>query len=298
MKGIFKAIIIAGMLSVSVAACSKVPAGNVGVKVYLLGSSKGVDNEVLGPGRYWIGWNEDLYLFPTFTQNFVWTEADQAESPGNEELVFQDSQGLVIRADVGISYAIDPDSVSQIFQKYRRGVDEITKVYLRNMVRDALVSEASTMKVDVIYGAGKEDLMKRVEDRVRAQVEPIGIKIERIYWIGSMRLPENVVQLINDKIGAAQKTAQRQQEIEEEKAKAQKKIEAAKGDAESIRLKAIAQAEANRIISESLTEELVSYKALETWDGVLPKITGGATPFVSADKMLEEAPKKEVAVTR
>ena len=42
----------------SVAACSYVPAGNVGIKVNLLGGDKGVDSEVLGVGRYWIGWNE------------------------------------------------------------------------------------------------------------------------------------------------------------------------------------------------------------------------------------------------
>ena len=47
----------------------KVPAGNVGIKVYLLGGEKGVDAEQKGPGRYWIGWNEDLYLFPTYKQN-------------------------------------------------------------------------------------------------------------------------------------------------------------------------------------------------------------------------------------
>lgn len=51
--------------------CSKVEAGHVGVKVYLLGRDKGVDSEVLGVGRYWIGWNEDLYLFPTYQQTKV-----------------------------------------------------------------------------------------------------------------------------------------------------------------------------------------------------------------------------------
>ena len=34
-------------------ACSKVPTGHVGLKVYLLGN-RGVDQEVLGVGRYFI----------------------------------------------------------------------------------------------------------------------------------------------------------------------------------------------------------------------------------------------------
>ena len=61
--------------------CSKVEAGYVGVKVYLLGGSKGVDSEVVGVGRYWVGWNEELYKFPTFQQTVVWDAADTKESP-------------------------------------------------------------------------------------------------------------------------------------------------------------------------------------------------------------------------
>ena len=44
MKSIFKALIVAGLVLFA-AACSKVPAGYVGVKVYLLGGSKGVDQK-------------------------------------------------------------------------------------------------------------------------------------------------------------------------------------------------------------------------------------------------------------
>src|SRR5690349_12532096 len=104
------------------AACSKVPAGNVGIKAYLLGGSKGVDTEELGPGRYYIGVNEELYLFPTFTQNYTWAKDCQEGDCANEELGFQTVEGLAVTADVGISYRIDPSKAALIFQKYRKGV--------------------------------------------------------------------------------------------------------------------------------------------------------------------------------
>ena len=65
-----------GMLS----SCSKVPAGFVGVKYYLLGTEKGISSEELSPGRYYIGWNEELYLFPTFNQNKTWTSDENEDS--------------------------------------------------------------------------------------------------------------------------------------------------------------------------------------------------------------------------
>lgn len=56
------------MCTFVIRSCAKVEAGYVGVRVNLLGGNKGVDSEVLGVGRYWIGWNQELYLFPTFQQ--------------------------------------------------------------------------------------------------------------------------------------------------------------------------------------------------------------------------------------
>ena len=45
-----KWILLALLLILIVIGCSKVPAGYVGVKVYLLGTSKGVDSEEVGVG--------------------------------------------------------------------------------------------------------------------------------------------------------------------------------------------------------------------------------------------------------
>ena len=129
-----KKVLALGLAAGALAACSTVPAGHVGVKVYLLGGSKGVDSEELGVGRYWIGMNEELYLFPTFMQNYVWTKEETEGSPTDESLSFQTADGMTANADIGISYSIDPTKVTAIFQKYRRGVDEITDTFLRNMV--------------------------------------------------------------------------------------------------------------------------------------------------------------------
>lgn len=273
--------LLMGLLVATVAACSKVPAGHVGVKVYLLGGDKGVDSEELGVGRYWIGFNEELYLFPTFMQNYVWTADSRAGSETDESISFQTADGMTANADVGISYSIDPTMVTSIFQKYRRGVDEITDTFLRNMVSDALVKEASNKNIEFVYGAGKADLIAAVQKSVAEQVGPIGIKIEKIYWVGDIRLPPTVIDSINAKNVATQKAQQRQNEVAQAKAEADKKIEEARGEAESILKVAEAQAKANDLLARSITDELVRYRALEKWDGVLPRMTGeGAIPFI------------------
>lgn len=249
--------------------CSTVPAGHVGVKVYLLGTSKGVDHEVLPIGRYWIGWNEKLYLFPTFQQNYVWTASSHEGSAHDESITFQTKEGMSINMDVGISYSLDPKQVATVFQKYRRGVDEITDIFLRNAVRDAINENGSRYVVEDVYGSKKSEFLKSVEKDVRDEVGPIGIEIDRIYIVGAMRLPENVLAALNGKIQATQDAQRAQNQVAMARAEAEKAIAIAKGEAE-----------ANRVKQASLSESLIKYEAIQKWDGKLPQVTGGGMPFI------------------
>lgn len=276
-----KNLLLVCLLALFASACSKVPAGNVGVKVYLLGGNKGVESEQLGVGRYWIGWNEELYLFPTFAQNYVWTKSKAEGSENDESISFQTVEGMSVNADVGITYSVRPEKVSVIFQKYRKQLDEITDVYLRNMVRDAFVSVASTKPVEDVYGAGKEQLLKKVEAYVRDQCGDL-FNIERIYLVGDLRLPPQVTQALNAKIQATQQAQQVENEIRAAKAEAEKKIAQADGEARSILVVAEAQAKANKVLAASLTDEFVRYQALKQWNGILPTtmLPNGSVPFV------------------
>lgn len=280
-KGFVFGIIIIGFGMFGLTSCSKVPAGNVGVVVHMLGGEKGVDVEEKGVGRYWLGINDELFLFPTFTQNDTW-EGEK------ESIMFQTKEGLNVNADIGISYHIDPNKVTAVFQKYRKGINEISEIYLRNMVRDALVKAASTQDVETVYGQGKAELLTKVEESVRKEVEPIGIVVEHLYWVGTLRLPDNVVQAINAKIGATQKAAQRENEIQQTKAEAQKAIEESRGvaesklavaraEAESIKIKGEAEASAIEAKSKALNAnpQLVQYEIARNWDGKLPETTMG-----------------------
>ena len=278
----FAKMMLIALLALTMVACSKVPAGHVGVKYYLLGGDKGVDSEELPPGRYWIGMNEELYLFPTFTQNYVWIKGVDDGSQTDESIGFQTKEGLTVNADIGISYAIDPEMVSAVFQKYRRGVEEITDTFLRNMVRDALVKAASRLPIESVYGSGKTDLIAEVEKTVRDQVDELGIKVERIYWIGELRLPREVVSAINAKITATQTAMLRRNEVEQAQAEADKERARAQGEADARLMLAKAEAESIQIKGEALRQNanLVQLMWVEKWNGQMPTYMlgdGGST---------------------
>ena len=265
-------------------ACSDVPSGYVGIKINKLGSDKGIENQTIPVGRYWLGWNEQLFIFPMFTQTQVWTKDRTEGSPNDDSMTFQTVEGLNVNTDIGITYSLEPSKVPVIFQKYRKGVSEITDTVLRSMVRDAMINSASTKQIESVYGAGKAELITEVEDMVRKQCAGIGINIEHVYWIGSLRLPESIEESINNKAKASQMTAQREQEIQQSKAEADKKIAEARGDSESTLLRANAEAQAIIIKGKAIAEnpQIIELSRIEKWDGRLPTtmIPNSAVPFL------------------
>lgn len=269
----FKLLIVLAFISL-LAACSKVPAGNVGVKFDLYGGDKGVTGEVVGPGKYWLGWNEEMYLFPTFTVNDSYIEKE-----GNH-ITFQDKDGTQIGADVGVAFSIPSDKADEVFQKYRKGVNEIVDTVLKNTIRNALNAETGKMEVSEIYGVGKEDLMKRTLARVQAELGPIGINVENIFWIGAMRLPDAITRAINAKIEATQKAQQRENELQTAKAQAEIEREKARGEADAKVIAAAGEAKANKMVSESVTKTLVEYIEAQRWNGSRATVIGAGAPIV------------------
>ena len=268
---------------------SKVEAGYVGVKVNLLGSNKGVDSEVLGVGRYWIGWNQELYKFPTFQQTAAWSKPSD---PTAGAFQFQSKEGLSLSADVSMSYKIDPEKVHILFQTYRRGLDEITDVYLYNSVRDTMVQYASSRTAENLYGEGKAAFIADVTAAVREKMKPVGIEIDYIAIVGNVWLPAQVKQAIDAKVQAGQLAAQRETEVATAKAEAEKAVATAEGEARSrkaiadanayvVLQEAKAQKQANEMLAKSITPELIEYNKMLRWDGKMPQVVGNNTPLLN-----------------
>ncbi|EPI3152282.1 SPFH domain-containing protein, partial [Escherichia coli] len=94
-KTLISAAIIFGSLCLT--GCDRVEPGNVGIKVNKLGDDKGV-GEVVGVGRYWTGWNTEVYIFPTFKQMKTY----------DDPFSFQMSDGTTIGYHIGVAYKVDP----------------------------------------------------------------------------------------------------------------------------------------------------------------------------------------------
>jgi len=256
-----------GILFLSWLLCfSLIKPGYVGVVVDLFGSSKGVESKELNVGMHWIAPWKKVYTFPIFEQNITWE--------GDHLFAFQTKEGMSVNAEIGITYHLDPSYVPVIFQKYRKGMHEISHIFIRNYIRDALNVQASKVQIEDLYSSGKEIFFKEVQAQVQKDLKPLGIEINRIYLINRFIFPQGVIAALNSKIEATQRAQQRENELREAEAEAKKIVAQAQGRAEAAILKAQAQAKANQVMSESLTGALITWEAIQKWNGVLPQVMG------------------------
>jgi regulator of protease activity HflC (stomatin/prohibitin superfamily) len=134
----FKLIVVLLMVLV-VAACGRVVPGEEGFLVNNWGSDKG-NIETLATGLHWYNpMKYDLRTYPLQLQNIAWEVA--ADDAG--AFSWNDKDGMVFQADIGIAYRVQPGASAAIFSKYRKGLDEVTTVDMRNRLQDAFNTAGS-----------------------------------------------------------------------------------------------------------------------------------------------------------
>jgi regulator of protease activity HflC (stomatin/prohibitin superfamily) len=271
-------------LSVGVTRCSKVDQGYVGLIVDLVGSEKSSIKTVT-PGFYWVGLQEEIYKFPVFKQTYVFTNDVQEGKPIKEGFSLQTADGLDFYANVGIIYMLDPLKVQDLFREYRMGIDEITHNYIKTILRNVFVECTSNKKIEDIYGAKKTELMESINYKVKHLLALKGILVESVNLVSNFELPTSIKDQIAFKLKAVQISEQRELEVRESIAQAQKDSIQASGKSVAMLINARADAEANRLKSVTLNDFLVRQAAIDKWNGELPTyMSSGPLPFIGNNK--------------
>lgn len=242
--------------------CYKVVApGNVGIVVKQAGSDRGVQDFPIQSGRVWYNpVNEVVLTYPTYVQRAIWTASAQEGRPLNDEISFQSAEGLRFAADVNVSYELVRDQVPRFYVTFRNdNLDSFTHGFFRDAVRNAFKLSAQYRAED-INGVRQSELIDKVLDQLRATMRPYGVNVIQLGFAAPPRPPETVKAAIEAKIAATQHAERAENEKREAMAEAAKGVEIARG-----------QAQANDLLTKSLTPALVQWKQLEIlqqrWNG-------------------------------
>lgn len=108
----------------------------------------------------------------------------------------------------------------------------------------------------------------------------MGFNLDKVN-LGASHLPATLEAQMQQKMAAQQQAQQAEYKLQEEQMLAKAAVAKAQGESDATKIHAQGQAEANRLLQQTLNPLLVQVKAIEKWNGALPQITSGATPFVN-----------------
>ena len=236
----------------------RVDAGYEGIKVNLYGDDKGVDDITLVTGAVWYNpITTAVYEFPTFVQT-----VDYAPFSINAK------DGSSFTVDPTISLKIVDGKSAEVFKKYRKeDITEVINTTLYNYVRNAFRIQLNNYTTDELVSK-REEFEKAIEDRLAKELLAENFQLEQM--TSGLQYPKTLVNAIDAKNAAVQEAQKSQNEVLKIKAEAEKKIAAASGEAQALKIKGDAEAEYNRKIAASLSPLIVQQMMLDKWDGKLP----------------------------
>lgn len=248
------------MISMMFTSCGyeRIDAGYEGIKVNLYGDDKGVDDVTLVTGAVWYNTiTTAVYEYPTFVQT-----VDYAPFSINAK------DGSSFTVDPTISLKIVDGKSAEVFKKYRKeDITEVINTTLYNYVRNAFRIQLNNYTTDELVSK-REEFEKAIEERLSKELLAENFQLEQM--TSGLQYPQTLVNAIDAKNAAVQEAQKAQNEVLKIKAEAEKKIAAANGEAQALKIKGDAEAEYNRKIAASLSPLIVQQMMLDKWDGKLP----------------------------
>ena len=163
------------------------------------------------------------------------------------ELNLPSKEGLNIRSGISILYRVDKESVPVLIKNLGNGYEEIIQSVFRSASADIC---AQYMAKDMHSGK-RADIEKEIGDAMAQILDPQGIKIESVL-LKTIQLPKGLYTSIESRLEAEQEAMRMQFVIDQERREAERKVIEAQGNRD-----------AQKILSEGLTKEILELRRIE-----------------------------------
>ena len=254
------------------ASCTHVDAGHVGVEVNSC-SGGGVEDAPVGVGYHATGPCTTIVEFPVYQQTMLLTQSPHEGAATDDSINVTSSEGLPISVDVSLSFTVEESKAPAIYKKYRKELEQIESMYLRQSVREALQETFAKYTAQQLYSDKKEGARSEVQGLLTKKLSPDGFKVTQ-FTINETRVPKEVLAAITAKVAMTQQAQQAEQTVRRAEAEGAQKVATARAEATATQLRADAEAYANNKITSSLSPTLVQYRLAGKWDGHLPQVQG------------------------
>lgn len=237
--------------------------GEVGV-VYT--ASSGVKEETLSPGLHFMSPFAKIKDFPIAQQQLVLSNnpADYNSSSHADWHIDAPADGGMVMLNMTINYNFMPERVVELYTRFN-GMDgaDIVDNMVQNSIMAYIKEVTPQYSVMDIYSEKRAEVSKTITDYLNSKLnEEYGINVSSALII-DVQLDESLKSKVQAKEQAKQDAEKA--ELDKQTAIAQAETDKVKAESEAAVAieKARGEAEANRLLSESITPELIQMKEAE-----------------------------------
>lgn len=259
-------IALSGLLIMLLGCFTKVPANHVGIVYSPFGGTK---QTTLSEGFKFKSPLDKVYKIST-----------EVQTVGLENITTQTKDAQFLTTVMNIKYSVNNSNAFMVFKQFRTLDNVATKLIPDTAQR---VLERVTTKYDIIYilGEGRNTIYAETEAEMAAELAEYGIDFKSI-TINDMDAGDQLENAIAAEAVAKKAVETAEQELLKAETEAKQKSVQAKADQEAAKIKAEtkkieaqAEQEANEMLNESLSEDILMKKWIEKWDGKMPTYYGG-----------------------
>lgn len=233
--------------------------------------SDGVQEQTLGQGLKFVNPLWRITEYPVSTETVEY-----------EDISLSTRDGKPLSVTLNFDYLNDVEKLPYIYNKFKgQSPEAIEDTWLKARLREASLAVTSKYTILDIF-QNTENIRTEIEDRFREDVEEHGFIVENVVF--GVPTPDEETQK------SIQAVVNKQQELEALKIEQQKaeveaetKLIEAEGQAQADIEKARGEAEANRLVSESITSEILKRMEMEARQQHGWITIQGASPLVEAD---------------
>jgi regulator of protease activity HflC (stomatin/prohibitin superfamily) len=168
----------------------------------------------------------------------------------------KETQDVFVTATINIH--INPQNIQTLYRSI--GPDYVNKLVLP---RIAQVTKEETVKYAAVdIAPNREQLRKTISQRLTTELSAHSIIVDD-FLLTNVEFKDEFKASIEAKVKAEQDAQAEQNKVEIAKAQAAQVAATAQGQADKLRIEAEGQAAANKLISESLTPELIQFQAIQ-----------------------------------
>ena len=268
-----KNLLLGMMVVFTFTSCTVVDSGEIGIKFHKWSSSKEDYGGVEGTCKGWVFYNPittSVFTYPTYIQR-----------KNYEPFNVNAKDASTFQMDPTIAYRIEPEKATQIFVKYRKGIEDLESGYIRTCIYEAYRTCANKYTSDSLMSSRanfESDVRRRLENSLQAE----GFIVEE--FTSQITPPESLAQMINEKNAAVQSALKAANKVKEAEANAKIAIAEAQGSADAMKIKADAEAYYNRTIAASLSPLIIQEDWIEKWDGTVPTVVGSSNMMFDMSK--------------